>query len=129
MNEENNNLSAALPRRSRRLATIIPASHWISLGYSEEQAQGMEELQNDIKKLCDGDFEDETDLTLQWINDEHIILHHEMMTSHWNKLFKKMNGRTSVQSFDIRRFYMPVSLLGNMFSALHPQSFIPAVKC
>ena len=39
-----------LPRRSRRLATIIPASHWMSIGYSPEAAQAMESLQNDLKK-------------------------------------------------------------------------------
>ena len=46
---------SALPRRSRRLATIIPASHWISIGYSEDDATAMEKLQNDMKKYCDGD--------------------------------------------------------------------------
>ena len=35
----NNNNQQVLPRRSRRLATIIPASHWIGLGYSEDDAQ------------------------------------------------------------------------------------------
>ena len=54
MNEQNNNQLAVLPRRSRRLATIIPASQWISMGYSQEQAHAMEELQNDIKIYCDG---------------------------------------------------------------------------
>ena len=43
-----------LPRRSRRLATIIPASHWMSIGYSPEAAQGMESLQNDLKKYYEG---------------------------------------------------------------------------
>ena len=39
------NNQAVIPRRSRRLATIIPASNWISMGYSEEHAQRMVKLQ------------------------------------------------------------------------------------
>lgn len=46
---------ALLPRRSLRLATFIPASYWISMGYSEDHALRMEKLQNDIKAVCDGD--------------------------------------------------------------------------
>ena len=57
MNQQvnNNKPAAVLPRRSRRLATIIPASHWVSLEYSQEEAQGMEKLQNDMKNYCDND--------------------------------------------------------------------------
>ena len=50
MNQQVNNQPV---RRSRRLATIIPASHWISLGYSQNDAQAMEELQNAMRKYCD----------------------------------------------------------------------------
>jgi len=59
MNQQNNNNNqqVVLPRRSRRLATILPASYWISLGYSEVNAQSMEKLQNDLKKYIDGNDE------------------------------------------------------------------------
>ena len=53
MSQQNNNNQSVIPRRSRRLATIIPASDWISIGYSEDDAPLMERLQNDIKKYCD----------------------------------------------------------------------------
>lgn len=53
---------ALLPRRSRRLATIIPVSDWIAIGYDEDDAQGMEKLQNDMKKYCDDNDDTEIDL-------------------------------------------------------------------
>ena len=64
MNDQINNNQAVLPRRSRRLATIIPAARWISIGYSNEEASAMEKLQNDIKKYCDKNDDNLLILTL-----------------------------------------------------------------
>jgi len=79
-----------LPRRSRRLATFFtPASHWISIGYSNEDAQLMERLQNDIKKYCE-DNDDNTEIDLRGRMEPGAVLpHHDMMLPHWKKLFKK----------------------------------------
>ena len=79
MNDQSNNQLAVLPRRSRRLATIIPASHWTSIGYLEDDAQLMEKLQNDIK-----DVGDKTDI--EFIGNHTILPHHEMMLPHWKSL-------------------------------------------
>ena len=68
------------PRRSMRLATIIPASYWISIGYTQAQATAMEKLQNDIENYYDVDG-GETDILLQrpgsLISVDQIIPHHE----------------------------------------------------
>jgi len=45
-------------RRSSRIATIIPASYWISIGYPEVGAQARVNLQLDIKKYCDSKDDD-----------------------------------------------------------------------
>ena len=58
MNQEIIDLTAeeaAPPRRSMRHATIIPASYWISIGYTQAQATAMEKLQNDIENYYDVD--------------------------------------------------------------------------
>jgi len=87
MNEQNNNQPAVPPRRSMRLATIIPASYWISMGYSQAQAIAIEWLQNDMKKYCDGGDETEVDLrqrgSLHTV--DQILLHHELMLPHWQR--------------------------------------------
>ena len=98
-----------LPRRSRRLATIIPASHWMSIGYSPEAAQAMENLQNDLKKYYEGAIsknaisidelfpnlfgEEYSNLrTIELIPRDNNggdldidISHHEWMLPHWTK--------------------------------------------
>ena len=116
MYQQNNSQLAVLPRRSRRLATIIPASHWISMGYSESDAQLMEKLQNDIKKYCDnsGDI----DIDLRGREDVGELPHHDMMVPHWKKLFKALQGRTNVE-FHITGISLPTSLLDIAFPALH----------
>ena len=91
------NQTAIPPRRSRRLATFTPASHWIRIGYSAEDAQLMEKLQNDMKKYYDGS--DETEIGLSGSEPGTIIPHHDMMIPHWQKLFKALNGRTSTNLY------------------------------
>jgi len=119
MNDQNNNLLAALPRRSRRLATIIPASHWISMGYSEEDARLMEKLQSDIKTYCDGELSsDEAEVILRGRNID-MLPHHDMMLPHWKKLFKTLNNRTSEYiKLSISGIHLPVSVLDIVFTTL-----------
>jgi len=119
MNPQNNSQSAAavLPRRSRRLATIIPASHWISIGYSNEDAQAMEKLQNDIKAICD-DGGYETKIELKRRSGTDMPSHHDMMLPHWNKLAKGLGSRTSVEEVQIMGISLPVSVLDIIFQTL-----------
>jgi len=114
MNQQNND-QALLPRRSRRLATIIPASHWTSIGYSEVDAQLMERMQTDIKTFCGR--KDETKLCLRGrrLENDGALPYHDMLLPHWKKLFKALNGHTSVAAVDIRRIHLPVSVLDIMF--------------
>ena len=98
---------AAPPRRSIRHATIIPASHWISIGYSQEDAQLMENLQNDMKKYCDG--ENKTDI--EFIGNYTILPHHDMMLPHWKKFANGLSRRASVTSLRIGGIYLPAPVL------------------
>ena len=41
-------------RRSGRLVSIIPASHWMRMGYTEGVANALEKLQNNMKNYRDG---------------------------------------------------------------------------
>ena len=113
MNQQNNSQPAAvLPRRSRRLATIIPASHWISIGYSNEDAQAMEKLQNDMKKYGDVGI-DETEIELAGANAADVTLpHHEILLPHWQKFANGLRGRTNVERIEFVgrisiRYYVP----------------------
>ena len=108
---------AAPPRRSMRLATILPASHWISIGYSQADANAIEKLQNDMKKYCDG--LDETKIELDVFSGSALPLqHHDMLLPHWKKLAKSLNGSTSINSIQIMGISLPVSVLDIIFPAL-----------
>ena len=113
----NNNQLAAPPRRSMRLATIIPASHWISIGYSNEEAEAMEKLQNDMKRYCDAD-RDQTYVKLgrdAGINDDMINIPNRYILPHWQRFAKGLNGRTSVEDIAISGITLPVSVLDTIF--------------
>jgi len=116
MNQLNNNQLAVLPRRSRRLATIIPAAHWVSMGYSEVQAAAMERLQNDIKRYCDGGNETEIKLHVRGIR----LPHHELMLPHWEKVAKSLSSsrHTSVTCLCIRGISLPPTVLDILSPAL-----------
>lgn len=117
MNNNNQQL-AALPRRSIRLATLIPASYWISIGYSELDAQLMEELQNDIKKYCDGSEDDEIELMGKCTVSNMPLLHHDMLLPHWKKFAKCLNGYvTSVDDLHICGIGLPKPVLDIIFPA------------
>ena len=103
------NIQNILPRRSRRLATITPASHWISIClYSEDIARGMETLQHTMNKYyeegdngdnmnvvrllpnvafdeVDDDFD--FDVMFDDLSDK-MLPNHEMMLPHWKKFAK-----------------------------------------
>lgn len=106
---------SVLPRRSGRLATILPASHWISIGYDEDAAQLMEELQNVMKKYCDGDDDNKIELSGRFGG---ILSHHDMLLPHWQKLFKTIHGRNSVIKVEIAGISLPIPVLDIMFPVL-----------
>ena len=113
MNQQNNNQPV---RRSRRLATIIPASHWISVGYSQNDAQLMEKLQNDMKKCCD---EDKIDLRGR---PGVILPHDDWMLPHWKKLAKALSARAT--DFRILNITMPESVLDIMLPSLRSNNVL-----
>ena len=79
---------AVVPRRSRRLATIIPTSlglvWWVT--YSLNDARLMEKLQNDMKKYCD--VSENNDVILKG---RRGLPYHDLMLPHWKKLFKVLH--------------------------------------
>lgn len=113
MNDQNNNQLAALPRRSRRLATIIPAAHWVSMGYSQAQAKAMEGLQNDMKRYCDDGNETEIKLYQRG-----TLPHHELMLPHWQRFANELSRRDSVTEIGIRGISLPPPVLDILFPAL-----------
>ena len=112
---------SVLPRRSRRLAAIIPASHWISFGYSLENAYRLENLQNDMKAYCEDN--DNNQIELLGRNVEHEPLpHNDMMLPHWQKFAIGLKRRTSVEEVQILGISLPVSVLDIIFPALQSLS-------
>ena len=105
-------------RRSRRLATIRPISDWISIGYSEDDAQTMNHLQQEMKYYCDN----EEDMIVLQIGDDppnSRYQHNDWMIPHWKAFFKAIQRqRTLVDTFYIRHIHLPVSVLDMMFPAL-----------
>jgi len=120
MNMNNNNQPEVLPQpRSKQSCHIIPASHWISIGYSEEDAWLMEKLQTDIKNYCEIN-NDDTKIDLRGkIEEPGVILpYHDMLLPHWQKLFKALNGRTSsIKAMSLMGISLPTTVLDIMFSA------------
>ena len=110
--------SAPVRRSRRHVTAIIPASHWISIGYSQGQANAMVKLQHDIKKYYDG-YSDETIIKLEGRPDG-ILPHHDMMLPHWQKLGKALHGRTSINSLSIEFYniHLAPPVLDIMFPAL-----------
>ena len=116
MNMNYNNQEPALPRRSRRLASIIPASHWISMGYSELDARLMEKLQNDMKRYCDGGSDD-TAIRLMGqhvLLGENILPHNDMMLPHWKKFANGLDRRTNIDIINIFGISLPRPILDIM---------------
>ena len=132
MNQQNNG-QAVLPRRSRRLATIISASHWISIGYTEDDARLMEELQNNIKKYCDES--DDSIIKLSGrvtgiLTRNDMLAHHDMMLPHWQKLFKALNDRrTTVDGVKLYGIGLPRPLLNIMFPAFQSLNLKDLMLC
>ena len=123
LNMNNNNQQlAALPRRSGRLATIIPASHWISMGYSQVQATAMEELQHDIiKTICD-EQDSETEIKLQargtLILARQFLPHNDLMLPHGKKFANGLSRRASVVKVQIGGIHLPAQVSDIIFPAL-----------
>ena len=77
-------------------------------GYSEEVAQAMEHLQNDMKKYCDGDMGNDQDAIKLKPKDNDIIPvrsyklpHHDLMIPHWKRLTKALHYVSNVEIWNI----------------------------
>lgn len=100
-------------RRSRRLGTGIPASHWRCLGYAAVESHAMEQLQIDMKNLRKVK---DTICLVPWNNEgegvfrtltEHVIEHHEWMLPHWENvaraLKQEQGGKIGIVGFQLTR--------------------------
>jgi len=102
---------------NRHNSQIIPASQLISIGYTEDDAQKMEKLQNDMKKYCDED--DTTNVDLTGVDNPGQFFHDSSwMIPHWIELFNALHGRTSVEEIQISGIKLPVSILDTIFPTL-----------
>ena len=107
-------------RRSTRLATIIPASYWISIGYAEEFAQTMERFQLDMKNL-QGDAENSVMLQPKDSdgNDIHGIMpHHDLLLPHLEKFAIALSGRANIERVEITGIAVLAPVLENIFAAM-----------
>jgi len=131
MNPQNNNLSAAavLPRRSRRLATIIPASHWISMGYSQEDAQALEGLQQDMKKYCDDGLDGTNIKIVGKGSGDEVLPHNDMMLPHWQKFANVLRGRMNADDVLLHCVSLPVSVLDIIFPAFQSTNLTGLSLC
>ncbi|KAL9186893.1 hypothetical protein ACHAXT_010613 [Thalassiosira profunda] len=119
-------------RRSRRLATIVPASDWIGMGYDAEAAAALEFLQLDIQALCEGGEGDDARV----INlrgrvsddaDESISTysrflggptpHSDLMIPHWERLAKTL-ALGDVENFVVASINLPRPVLDTILPAL-----------
>jgi len=84
------------------------------MGYSQEDAQLMENLQNDMKKYCD---ESDNEIKLKG-NNHGALPHHDMLLPHWKRFTNELRGRDSVTRVRIRGVSLPHPVLDTMFPAL-----------
>ena len=119
-------------RRSRRLASIIPASYWISIGYSEDDAKLIEKLQNDMKRYCEEDG-DKTIIKLDGeggrINEDMINIPNRYILPHWKRFATALNGRTSFKEINICGISLSIPVLDTIFPALKSINLRDVVLC
>ena len=107
---------AVLHRRSSRLATIIPASHWISMGYSQDDALRLEIRQHDMKKYCDGEYgSDVRAVELRGRRNGGALPYHDMLLPHWKKVCKALKESTFVENIEFYNTCLPLPVLDIMF--------------
>ena len=97
-----------LLRRSRHLATIIPASYWTSIGYTEDTAQYVEYLQHDMKEYHDSSG---GNIYLFSHDSEIMLPFHELMLPHWEKNVAALNKRRNVEIIAFDGIQLPLSVL------------------
>jgi len=79
----------------------------------------LEKLQTDIKNYCKSNNDDtKIDLRGKIVEPSVILPYHDMLLPHWNKLFKALNGRTSIKAISLMGISLPTVVLDIMFSAL-----------
>ena len=87
------------------------------MGYSEEHAQRMVKLQNDIKAICDGD----SDESIVKIEGSRQLTRysrlHELLLPYWTRLFNKLKC-TNVSDVNLYGVCLPRPVLDIMFSTL-----------
>jgi len=80
------------PRRSRRLSTIIPASHWMSIGYVPMDAQVMENLMIDMNSYCEEGIDDDVKLRPKPGHfGENVVPYHDTMLPLWKRFSQALS--------------------------------------
>jgi len=117
-------------RRSSRIATIIPASYWTSIGYSEAGGQARVNLQLDMKRYCDGSDDEFTIIKLIPKDSEGEIYlrncklsHNDLMLPHWQKFGTCLSGRNTVKDVYLCGVELPVSVLDIILPSFQSNEF------
>jgi len=111
------------PRRSRRLSTIIPASHWMSIGYIPREAEAMETLMKDMNRYCEGGVDDDVELSPRLrFGLDLVIPYHDMMLPLWKKFSEALlisTAEKDVEELEIERISMPpLSIVRSLSNAI-----------
>ena len=98
---DSSNENEILPRRSRRLSTIIPASHWMSIGYLPREAEEMENLMIDMDRYRE-EFEDGIDFNVKLESGypDMVVPYHETMLPLWKRFSKALMINNEDEDFD-----------------------------
>ena len=117
MNQQNNDDQPAAVLPPNGLATIIPASHWMNIAFSHVDAYRLERLQNDIKKYCDNDNDDDTEIVLRGSDlGLEPLSHHDMLLPHWQRFATALNVK--MEYIRIRGISLPISVLDIILPSL-----------
>ena len=123
----NNQINSNEPRRSRRLSTIIPASHWISIGYFPMDAQVMENLMLDMNSYCEEGIDDNVKLRPRpdHFGEHYAVPYNEMMLPLWKRFFKASCDSTDedFKELYIKSISMDIQVVKSLSNAIMNMSY------
>ena len=128
---DSSNENEILPRRSRRLSTIIPASHWMSIGYLPREAEAMETLMKDMNRYCEEGVNGDVEIRSLGFGDTLVIPYHDMMLPLWKRFTKALMISTSegVEELGIERISMPpLSIVRSLSNAIANHRYLGEVS-
>ena len=87
------------------------------MGYSQEDAQALEGLQQDMKKYCDDGLDGTNIKIVGKGSGDEVLPHHDMMLPHWQKFANVLRGRMNADDVLLHCVSLPVSVLDIIFPA------------